>query len=139
MTAKKEKSMDSMKAAIIAQLVMIVKTKPAHSKPSIISTKAMGELIDKVEERVPGWVKRTAHLEKVRTFQSALQQAKNHDIDVSCLTVEEGEKRIMIQIKKRRTKRRRRMIGRSLQLSPTKSRQNRSCTYMSIITVKGSV
>ena len=93
MTAKKEKSMDSMKAAIIAKLVMIVKTKPAHSKPSIISTKAMGELIDKVEEKVPGWVKRTAHLEKVRTFQSALQQAKNHDIDVSCLTVEEGEKK----------------------------------------------
>ncbi len=50
--------MESMRAAIIAKLVMIVKTKPADSKPSIISTKAMSELIDKVEEAVPGWVKK---------------------------------------------------------------------------------
>ena len=139
MAAKKEKSMESMKAAITAKLVMIVKTKPAHSKPSVISTKAMGELIDSVEERVPGWVKRTAHLEKLRTFQSALQQARNHDIDVSCLTVEEGEKKNSDKNKKRRTKRRRRMSGRSLRSSPTKSRLNRSCTYMSITTVKESV
>jgi hypothetical protein len=55
---QREKSMESMRAAIIAKLVMIVKTKPADSKPSIISTKAMSELIDKVEEAVPGWVKK---------------------------------------------------------------------------------
>ena len=91
MAAKKDKSMESMKNAIIAKLVMVAKTRPAHSKPSIISTKAMGELVDRVEEAVPGWVKKSAHLEKVRTFQSALQQAKNHDIDVKCLTTEESD------------------------------------------------
>jgi hypothetical protein len=53
----------------------------------------MGELVERVEEVVPGWIKKTAHLEKVRTFQSALQQAKNHDIDVKCLTTEEIDKK----------------------------------------------
>jgi hypothetical protein len=89
--AKKEKSMESMRASIVAKLVMVVKTRPADSKPSIISTKSMVELIERIEEQVPGWVKKTAHLEKGRTFQSALQQAKNHDIDVSSLTSEVTE------------------------------------------------
>ncbi len=113
-SSKKEKSVEAMKAAIIAKLVMVAKQKPEISKPRTISTRAMGELIDRVEEKVAGWVKRTTHLEKGRTFQSALQQARNHDIDVSCLTVEEMEKRrvIKIKVKIRRRKRRRRRNGR---------------------------
>jgi hypothetical protein len=103
-SGKKEKSMESMKNAIIAKLVMVVKTRPQHSKPSIISTKAIGELVDKVEEVVPGWIKKTAHLEKVRTYQSALQQAKNHDIDVKCLTTEEIDKRKVDKTKQKEEK-----------------------------------
>jgi hypothetical protein len=96
--------MEAMKSAITAKLVMVVKTRPAHCKPSVISTKAMGELIDKVEEAIPGWVKKTAHLEKMRTFQSALQQAKNHDIDIKCLTLEEIEKKNVAKSKKKEEK-----------------------------------
>jgi hypothetical protein len=112
-SGKKEKSMESMKNAIVAKLVMVVKTRPQHSKPSIISTKAMGELVERVEEVVPGWIKKTAHLEKVRTFQSALQQAKNHDIDVKCLTTEEIDKKMLIKTKKKKRRRRRRRSGRN--------------------------
>jgi hypothetical protein len=103
-SGKKEKSMESMKTSIVAKLVMVVKTRPAHTKPSIISTKAMGELVDRLEEAVPGWVKKSAHLEKVRTFQSALQQAKNHDINIKCLTVEEIEKKNVDKNKKKEEK-----------------------------------
>ena len=105
--------MESMKNAIVAKLVMVVKTRPQQCKPSIISTKAIGELVEKVEEMVPGWTKKTAHLEKMRTFQSALQQAKNHNIDVKCLTTEEIDKKNADKNKKKRRKRKRRRNGRS--------------------------
>ncbi len=92
-SGKREKSAEAMKSAVIAKLAMIAKQKPADSKPQVISTRAMGEMVDKIEAKNPGWLKRTAHLEKGRTYQSALQQARNHDIDVSCLTQEKTEKK----------------------------------------------
>ncbi len=111
--AKKEKSMESMRASIIAKLAMIVKAKPADRKPQIISTGAVSELIDRVEEKVPGWVKKTAHLDKLRTFQSALQQARNHVIDVSSLTSEDVKGKTKLKIKRRRGRRRNMKNGRS--------------------------
>ncbi len=89
----KERSKESMRGAILAKLIAVAKQKPEQTRPKILSSKAITELIDQIESKVDGWIKRTAHLEKARTFQSALQQARNHQIDVACLTVEEKDKK----------------------------------------------
>ncbi len=87
-----DRSKESMRNSIVAKLIMVAKQRPEASRPKVLSSKAITELVDLVESRVEGWMKRTSHLEKARTYQSALQQARNNDIDVSCLTVEEKDK-----------------------------------------------
>ena len=89
----KERSKESMRGAILAKLIAVAKQRPEPTRPKVFWSKAITELIDLVESKVEGWIKRTAHLEKARTFQSALQQARNHQIDVSCLTVKEKDKK----------------------------------------------